>query len=132
MPAQLAKLMVSLRTTLWSKSISKSLPNEVVILKKLTKQKIMASNRLANEVGKFSNLPTPASAHAYMRARICCASVHASPSMRRRSHCTVAVPCRVMARTTNLSLLLLADKAGVKASRPRELISAIDDNALLP
>jgi hypothetical protein len=55
-------------------SISKSLPNEVAILDNLAKQEIMASNRLANKVGKSSNLAYAASARAYMRARIHCAS----------------------------------------------------------
>ena len=55
---------------LHAQSISKSLPNEIVILKNLAKQEIVVSNRLVNQLGNFSKLPSFPSARAYMRARI--------------------------------------------------------------
>jgi hypothetical protein len=55
-------------------SISNSLPNKVGILDNLAKQEILVSNGLANEVGIFRKLASMASARAYLRARIACAS----------------------------------------------------------
>src|SRR6185369_3818235 len=48
-----------------SKSISKSLLNEVGILENLAKQENFVSNSLGNKVGIFSNLAFLASAQAY-------------------------------------------------------------------
>ena len=53
-----------------SKSISKSLLNEVGILENLKKQENFVSNSLENKVGIFSNLAFPPPARASLRARI--------------------------------------------------------------
>jgi hypothetical protein len=61
---------VVLHLCMQAKKNIQSLPNEIAILKNLAKQEIVVSNRLVNQLGNFSKLPSFPSARAYMRARI--------------------------------------------------------------